>query len=159
MVVKLGDVLSCEGYCGYFEVDLLYDLDVDEFYFGEVNLCFFGVSLMMNLIIEVYVDMLLFFFYLFEYMDVDYELDIEVINLCWEWGYGEDEVWGQLIMLEILLDFEFFIVILCIGMWCLNYDGCVFFVCQGNDWVMMFDEFEVFYMWVVVLGDLCCEGV
>jgi hypothetical protein len=40
----------------------------------------------------------LFLFHLLEYMDVDYELDIEEINSRWARGYGEDEVWGQLIL-------------------------------------------------------------
>ena len=98
MVRKLGDVLSREGYRGYFEVDLLHDLDSDELYLGEVNPRLSGASPMTNLTTEAYADMPLFLFHLLEYMDVEYELDIEEINSRWERGYGEDEVWGQLII-------------------------------------------------------------
>jgi hypothetical protein len=35
-----------------------------------------------------------------EYMDVEYELDVDEINSRWERGYGEDEVWGQLMIWE-----------------------------------------------------------
>ena len=98
MVRKLGDVLSREGYRGYFEVDLLHDLDSDELYLGEVNPRLSGASPMTNLTTEAYADMPLFLFHLLEYMDVDYELDIEEINSRWERGYGEDEVWGQVII-------------------------------------------------------------
>ena len=97
MVRKLGDVLSREGYRGYFEVDLLHDLDSDELYLGEVNPRLSGASPMTNLTTEAYADMPLFLFHLLEYMDVEYELDIDEINSRWERGYGEDEVWGQLI--------------------------------------------------------------
>lgn len=84
MVAKLGDVLSREGYRGYFEVDLLHDLDADELYLGEVNPRLSGASPMTNLTTEAYADMPLFLFHLLEYMDVDYELDIEAINSRWE---------------------------------------------------------------------------
>lgn len=95
MVRKLGDVLRREGYCGYFEVDLLHDLDSDEFYLGEVNPRVSGVSTMTNLTTEAHADMPLFLFHLLEYMDVEYELDVEEINSRWERGYGEDEVLGS----------------------------------------------------------------
>lgn len=133
MVVKLGDVLSREGYRGYFEVDLLHDLDADELYLGEVNPRLSGASPMTNLTTEAYADMPLFLFHLLEYMDVDYELDIEAINSRWERGYGEDEVWGQLIMSETSPDLELFTATPRTGMWRLNHDGRVSFARQGND--------------------------
>ena len=95
---KLGDVLSREGYRGYFEVDLLHDLDSGELYLGEVNPRLSGASPMTNLTTEAYADMPLFLFHLLEYMDVEYEVDIEEINARWERGYGEDEVWSQVII-------------------------------------------------------------
>ena len=106
MVGKLGDVLSREGYRGYFEVDLLHDLDSDELYLGEVNPRLSGASPMTNLTTEAYADMPLFLFHLLEYMDVEYELDIDEINSRWERGYGEDEVWGQVIISETSPDVE-----------------------------------------------------
>lgn len=127
MVAKLGDVLSREGYRGYFEVDLLHDLDADELYLGEVNPRLSGASPMTNLTTEAYADMPLFLFHLLEYMDVDYELDIEAINSRWERGYGEDEVWGQLIMSETSPDLELFTATPRTGMWRLNHDGRVSF--------------------------------
>ncbi len=123
MVAKLGDVLSREGYRGYFEVDLLHDLDADELYLGEVNPRLSGASPMTNLTTEAYADMPLFLFHLLEYMDVDYELDIEAINSRWERGYGEDEVWGQLIMSETSPDLELFTATPRTGMWRLNTTG------------------------------------
>ena len=158
MVGKLGDVLGREGYRGYFEVDLLHDLDSDELYLGELNPRLSGVSPMTNLTTEAYADMPLFLFHLLEYMDVEYELDIEEINSRWERGYGEDEVWGQLIISETSPDVELFTATPHTGVWHLNDDGHVSFVRQGNDWATLLDESEAFYMRVASPGDVRCEG-
>ncbi len=158
MVRKLGDVLSREGYRGYFEVDLLHDLDANELYLGEVNPRLSGASPMTNLTTEAYADMPLFLFHLLEYMDVEYELDIEEINTRWERGYGEDEVWGQLIMSETSPELELFTSTPRTGVWRLHHDGSVSFARQGNDWATLLDESEAFYMRVAAPGDLRCEG-
>lgn len=158
MVRKLGDVLSSEGYRGYFEVDLLHDLDSDALYLGEVNPRVSGVSPMTNLTTEAYADMPLFLFHLLEYMDVDYELDIEEINGRWERGYGEDEVWGQVLIAETAPDVELFTATPRTGVWRAGDDGHVSFARSANDWASLIDESEAFYMRVAAPGDLRCEG-
>ncbi len=158
MVRKLGDVMSREGYLGYFEVDLLHDLDSDELYLGEVNPRLSGASPMTNLTTEAYADMPLFLFHLLEYMDVDYELDIEEINSRWERGYGEDEVWGQLIINETAPDVELFTATPRTGVYHLDDDGRVSFARQGNDWATLLNDCEAFYMRVAAPGELRCEG-
>jgi len=158
MVRKLGDVLGREGYRGYFEVDLLHDLESDELYLGEVNPRLSGASPMTNLTTEAYADMPLFLFHLLEYMDVEYELDIDEINSRWERGYGEDEVWGQLVISETSADLELFTAAPRTGVWHLDDDGRVSFARQGNDWDSLIDESEAFYMRVAAPGDLRCEG-
>jgi biotin carboxylase len=158
MVGKLGDVLHREGYRGYFEVDLLHDLDSDELYLGEVNPRLSGASPMTNLTTEAYADMPLFLFHLLEYMDVEYELDVDEINSRWERGYGEDEVWGQLIISETSPDVELFTKTPRTGVWHLDDDGRVSFARQGNDWATLLNGSEAFYMRVAAPGDLRCEG-
>jgi biotin carboxylase len=158
MVRKLGDVLRREGYRGYFEVDLLHDLDADVLYLGEVNPRLSGASPMTNLTTEAYADMPLFLFHLLEYMDVDYELDIDEINSRWERGYGDDEVWGQVIISETASDVELFTATPRTGVWRLDEEGRACFARQGNDWATLLDESEAFYMRVAAPGDLRCEG-
>lgn len=158
MVRKLGDVLSREGYRGYFEVDLLRDLDTDELYLGEVNPRLSGASPMTNLTTEAYADMPLFLFHLLEYLDVDYQLDIEEINARWERGYGEDEVWGQMIINETSPAVELFTSTPRTGVWRLSDDGRVAFVRPANDWTSVIDGSEAFYMRIAAPGDLRCEG-
>ncbi|MCB0930806.1 MAG: hypothetical protein KDB71_02765 [Mycobacterium sp.] len=158
MVRKLGDVLSREGYRGYFEVDLLRDLDSDELYLGEVNPRISGASPMTNLTTEAYADMPLFLFHLLEFMDVEYELDIDEINARWERGYGEDEVWGQAIIAETSPDFEIFTAAPSTGVYRLDEAGHVSFARAATDWETVADETEAFFMRVAAPGDLRCEG-
>ncbi|WNG85330.1 biotin carboxylase [Mycobacterium sp. ITM-2016-00317] len=158
MVGKLGDVLHRQGYRGYFEVDLLHDLDADQLYLGEVNPRLSGVSPMTNLTTEAYADMPLFLFHLLEYMDVDYELDIDEINARWERGYGENEVWGQLVLSETSPDVEIFTATPRTGVWHLHDDGHVSFARPGNDAATLLDESEAFYMRVAAPGEIRCEG-
>ncbi|MGC2652717.1 MAG: biotin carboxylase [Mycobacterium sp.] len=158
MVRKLGDVLSREGYRGYFEVDLLHDLDSDQLYLGELNPRLSGASPMTNLTTEAYADMPLFLFHLLEYMDVDYELDIDEINSRWERGYGEEEVWGQMIISETSQDVELFTATPRTGVWRINDDARVSFARRDSDWDSLIDGSEAFYMRIAAPGDLRCEG-
>ncbi len=158
MVRKMGDILSREGYRGYFEVDLLHDLDSDEIYLGELNPRLSGASPMTNLTTEAYADIPLFLFHLLEYMDVDYELDAEEINSRWERGYGEDEVWGQVILNETSPDVELFTTTPRTGVWRIDDDGRVSFARPANDWDSVVDGNEAFYMRIAAPGDLRCEG-
>ncbi len=159
MVRKLGNALSREGYRGgYFEVDLLHDLDSDELYLGEVNPRLSGASPMTNLTTEAYADIPLFLFHLLEYMDLEYELDIEEINSRWQRGYGEDEVWGQVVIAETSTDIELFTATPRTGVWRLDDDGHVSFARFANGWDSLMDESEAFYMRVAAPGDLRCEG-
>jgi biotin carboxylase len=158
MVRKLGEILSREGYRGYFEVDLLHDLDSDELYLGEVNPRLSGASPMTNLTTEAYADVPLFLFHLLEYMDVDYELDIEEINSRWERGYGEDEVWGQAIISETSPDVELFTSTPRTGVWRLHDNGRVSFARPANDWASVIDESEAFYMRIAAPGEIRAQG-
>jgi biotin carboxylase len=111
-----------------------------------------------NLTTEAYADMPLFLFHLLEYMDVEYELDVEEINSRWERGYGEDEVWGQLMIRETSPDLERFTATPRTGVWHLDDDGRISFARWGNDWDSLIDESEAFYMRVAEHGDYRCQG-
>ena len=139
-------------------MDLLRDLDSDELYLGEVNPRLSGASPMTNLTTEAYADMPLFLFHLLEYMDVEYELDIDEVNARWERGYGEDEVWGQVIMAETSPDVELFTATPGTGIYRLDEAGRVSFARPANDSASVADESEAFYMRIAAPGDLRCEG-
>jgi biotin carboxylase len=99
LVRRLGGRLGQEGYKGFFEVDVLVDLDTDEVYLGELNPRISGVSSMTNVTAGAYADIPLFLFHLLEYMDVDYTVDVAEINQRWR-DLASEDVWAQLIMKE-----------------------------------------------------------
>src|SRR5215216_6593705 len=83
LIRRLGDRLGAEGYRGFFEVDVLMDIDTNEVYLGELNPRISGASSITNVTAGAYADIPLFAFHLLEYLDVDFELDIDEINERW----------------------------------------------------------------------------
>jgi biotin carboxylase len=158
MVRKLGDQLGKEGYRGFFEVDLLHDIDSGELYLGELNPRVSGASSMTNVTAEAYADMPLFLFHLLEYMDVPYEIDVQEINERWGRGAGEDEVWSQLIIKETSPELELLTATPRTGVWQIDDDGRMNFARWGNDWHSLIDESEAFYLRVAAPGDYRYRG-
>ena len=52
---------------------------------------------MTNVSAGAYADMPLFLFHLLEYMDVDYEIDVEDVNQRWA-GQEASDAWSQLVL-------------------------------------------------------------
>ena len=96
---RLGDRLRDEGYKGFFEVDVLVDLDSDHVYLGELNPRISGASSMTNVTAGAYADIPLFLFHLLEFMNIDYQVDVDEINERWR-ELAAVDVWAQLIMKE-----------------------------------------------------------
>jgi len=94
---KFGEELRKLGYRGYFELDFLTDLDSGKVWLGEVNPRITGASSMTNLASFAHADAPLFLFHLLEYMDVDYELDVEELNARWSEPENIDS-WAQLVI-------------------------------------------------------------
>ena len=74
LVRRLGNRLGQEGYRGFFEVDVLVDLDSDEVYLGELNPRISGASAITNVTAGAYADVPLFLFHLLEFMGVEFFL-------------------------------------------------------------------------------------
>ena len=80
-------------------MDVLVDTDTDEVYLGELNPRISGASSITNVTAGAYADMPLFLFHLLEYMDVDFDLDVDEINERWE-ELASDDLWSQMIIKE-----------------------------------------------------------
>ena len=80
-------------------MDVLVDLDTDEIYLGELNPRISGASSITNVTAGAYADLPLFLFHVLEYMDVDYDIDIDEINERWR-ELAAVDVWSQLVMKE-----------------------------------------------------------
>lgn len=149
---QLGERLAAEGFRGFFEVDYLVDLDTDELYLGELNPRISGISSMTNVTAGAYADMPLFLFHLLEYLDVDYEVDIDEINERWSREESVD-VWSQIIIKETEDRLELLTQAPPTGIYRLDEQGSVSFRRWGNDWHSIMDESEAFYLRILAPGD------
>ena len=156
-VRRLGDRLRQEGYRGFFEVDVLVDLDSDQVYLGELNPRISGASSMTNVTAGAYADIPLFLFHLLEFMDVDYEVDVDEINERWR-DLAAVDVWAQLIMKEPVDSVERLLAAPRTGTWHLEDDGSLRFVGVTNDWHDVTHEDECFFLRVYGPGDYRFKG-
>jgi biotin carboxylase len=157
MTERLGARLAQEGYRGFFEVDFLVDRDTGELYLGELNPRVSGASSMTNVTAGAYADIPLFLFHLLEYMDVDYELDVDEINARWARTAAED-VWSQLIVKETSAEVELLTAAPRTGVYKLDDAGRISFARWANDWHNLIDETEAFYLQVAAPGDCRYKG-
>jgi biotin carboxylase len=157
LVRRLGGRLAQEGYIGFFEVDVLVDLDTNEVYLGELNPRISGVSSMTNVTAGAYADIPLFLFHLLEYMDVDYVIDVDEINERWR-ELAAVDVWSQLIMKEPNDSVERILAAPRTGTYHLNDDGSLHFVRVSYDWHEVTHEDEAFFLRVYAPGDYRFKG-
>ena len=157
LVRRLGGRLGQEGYKGFFEVDVLIDLDADEVYLGELNPRISGVSSMTNVTEGAYADIPLFLFHLLEYMDVDYAIDVDEINERWR-ELAALDVWAQLINKEPVDRVERILSAPRTGTYQLSPDGQLTFLRASHDWHQLTGEDECFFLRVYGAGDYRFKG-
>jgi hypothetical protein len=157
LIRRLGGRLGQEGYKGFFEVDILVDLDTDEVYLGELNPRISGVTSLSNVTEGAYADIPLFLFHLLEYMDVDYVIDVEEINERWR-DLAERDVWAQLVMKEPDDSVERILAAPRTGTYRLGPDGDLSFLRGSHDWHQLADEDECFFLRVYAPGDYRFKG-
>jgi biotin carboxylase len=154
---RLGDRLAKEGYRGLLEIDYLVDLDDGELYLGELNPRLSGISSMTNVSASAYEDMPLFLFHLLEYMDVDYEVDVDDINRRWS-SHDATDIWSQLVLKEPNDSVELLTGAPKTGIWRLGDPAGISFSRWGNDWHSLQDDTEGFYLRVLAAGDYRYKG-
>jgi hypothetical protein len=149
---RLGDRLAKEGYLGLLEVDYLVDVNTDQIYLGELNPRLSGISSMTTVSASAYADMPLFLFHLAEYLDLDYEVDVDEINRRW----GSDrltDVWGQIILKEPDDVLELLTETPRSGIWRLDEETGMTGGWPADDWHNLRDESEGFYLRILGPGD------
>jgi biotin carboxylase len=154
---KLGDRLAVEGYRGFLEIDYLADVDSGELYLGEINPRISGVTSMTNVTAGAYADAPLFLFHLLEYLDVDYEIDVDDINRRWAEASTID-VWSQIILKQNREGVEHLTEAPKTGIYRLDDAGRISFARWGHDWHSLHDEAEAFYLRVLGPGDYRYPG-
>jgi len=157
LVQRLGERLATEGYRGFFEVDVLSDVDTGDLYLGEINPRISGVSSMTNVTAGAYADLPLFCFHLLEFLDVDYVLDVADINHRWARAETVD-AWSQMIIKEVDDRVERLTLAPRTGIWRMEPDGGIEFSRWGNDWHSIVDETEAFFLRIIPPGDYRYRG-
>lgn len=154
MARKLGDQLYSEGYKGVFCTDFLLDTDTNEVYLGEINPRISGASPPTNLITSTYGGCPMFLFHLLEFMDVDYEIDIEEVQSRW----NHYDYWTQLILKQTEDKVERITKAPRSGIWTMDENGAIEFVRAGHNINALGDEQEAFYLRVYGEGEYCYHG-
>jgi biotin carboxylase len=157
MIRRLGDRLGTTGYRGFFEVDVLVDTDANQVYLGELNPRISGASAITNVTAGAYADMPLFAFHLLEFMDIDFDFDLDEINSRWE-KLAADDLWSQMIIKEISPDVEELETAAPTGQYSLDREGALVFRRTALDWHQLQSESEAFFLRIYGPGDYRWNG-
>ena len=147
----MGERLRAEGYRGYFELDFLADADSGEMYLGELNPRVTGASSITNVTAVAYGDMPLFLFHLLEFMDVEYEIDVDELNQRWAHPGNVDE-WTQFILKQTDEAVELITEAPSSGIWQMDGDRGIAFSRRDTDWHTVGDGSEAFYLRIATAG-------
>jgi hypothetical protein len=157
LVRRLGDRLAKEGYRGFFEVDVLVDTDTGEVYLGELNPRISGASSITNVTAGAYADVPLFLFHILEYMNVDFDLDVDEINERWE-ELASADVWSQMVMKETDDIVQRLTATPRTGQYSLDSSGRLVFRRSALDWHQLQNEREAFFLRIYGPGDYRWKG-
>ena len=155
--IAVGDRLRQEGYLGYFELDYLLDADSGDIWLGELNPRVTGASSITNVTAVAYGDMPLFLFHLLEFMDVDYQIDVDELNERWAQVHNLDE-WTQFILKQTEDATELLTGAPASGIWKQLPDGSIRFARRDTDWHTIADESEAFYLRIAGAGQYRYPG-
>ena len=154
MARRLGDRLYKEGYRGAFCMDFLIDTDTGHVYLGEINPRISGASPLTNLITSTYGGCPMFLFHMLEFMDVDWEVDLDKIQRRWD----EFDNWSQLILKYPKDRVDMITRAPASGIWQMNEAGAIKLVRKSIDWFLVSGENEAFYLRVYTAGDYRYKG-
>lgn len=157
LVRKVGEGLKSTGYRGFFEVDVLVDTDTDEVYLGELNPRISGASAITNVTAGAYADVPLFLFHLMEYLDVEFELDVDEINARWEELSGAD-VWSHMIIKETDDIVQYITHAPRTGKYFLDSKGKLQFSRSALDWHQLQNHKEAFFLRIYGVEDYRWKG-
>jgi biotin carboxylase len=153
----MGERLRREGYRGYFELDFLADESSGEMYLGELNPRVTGASSITNVTAVAYGDMPLFLFHLLEFMDVEYEIDVDELNDRWAHPGNIDD-WTQFILKQTDDRVERIVEAPASGVWSMGGDHSISYARRETDWHTMADEQEAFYLRIAGPGQYRYPG-
>ncbi len=152
-----GDQLRKEGYKGYFELDFLIDQDDQSIYLGELNPRVTGASSITNHAVFALADVPLFIFHILEWMDQDYELDVEEINKRWN-DIDNVDSWSQLVVKHTKDTIEYVTEAPKSGIYKMQANGTMLFDRMDTHRRHVELEEEAFFLRITRKGDYLYEG-
>ncbi len=152
-----GNQLRKEGYKGYFELDFLIDQDNGEIYLGELNPRVTGASSITNHAVFALADAPLFIFHILEWMDIEYELNVDALNKRWALQDNIDG-WSQLIIKHTENTIEFVTEAPKSGIWRMYDTGHIQFDRMDTHRRAVENENEAFFLRITRKGDYLYEG-
>lgn len=152
-----GNQLRKEGYKGYFELDFLIDQDNGEIYLGELNPRITGASSITNHAVFALADAPLHHFHILEWMDVDYELNVDSLNARWAKQENTDS-WSQLIIKHTKKTIEQVTSAPRSGIWQIFDNGHIRFNRMDTHRRAVESESEAFFLRITNTGDYLYEG-
>ncbi|UTW02217.1 biotin carboxylase [Amphritea atlantica] len=154
MVKAMGDKLYENGYRGTFCFDYLVDTDDGEVYLGEINPRISGASPLTNLVTSKYGGIPLMLIHLLEFMDVDFEIDVDEIQKRW----ADFDTWTQLVLKHTEDRVRLITKAPQSGIWRMQDDGSIEFMRHSIDWGNVADNNDAFYLRVYGEGDYSYLG-
>ena len=154
---QFGNQLRKEGYKGYFELDFLIDQDDQSIYLGELNPRITGASSITNHAVFALSDVPLFIFHILEWMDQDYELDVDAINRRWADTDNIDS-WSQLVVKHTQDTIEYVTEAPRSGIWKMQSDGSMLFDRMDTHRRYVELDEEAFFLRIIRKGDYLYEG-
>ncbi len=152
-----GDQLRKEGYKGYFELDFLIDQDNGQIYLGELNPRVTGASSITNHAVFALADAPLFVFHILEWMNVDYQLNVNAINARWAKQENIDG-WSQLIIKHTEDTIEYVTEAPISGIYKMFDNGHIQFDRMDTHRRAVETENEAFFLRITQKGDYLYEG-
>jgi hypothetical protein len=155
--IAMGERLRKEGYSGYFELDFLLDANTGDLWLGELNPRVTGASSITNVTAVAYGDMPLFLFHLLEFMDVEFEIDVDELNERWAQVHNLDE-WTQFILKQTEEVTELITSAPASGIWRQKDGAAISYARRDTDWHTIADESEAFYLRIASTGQYRYPG-
>lgn len=152
-----GNQLRKEGYKGYFELDFLIDQDNGEIYLGELNPRVTGASSITNHAVFALADAPLFIFHILEWMNIEYDLDVEAINERWAKQENIDS-WSQIVVKHTKETIEYVTDAPRSGIYRMYDTGHIQFDRMDTHRRAVENENEAFFLRITKKGDYLYEG-
>jgi hypothetical protein len=149
----VGEQLRRDGHRGWFELELLVDLDGDAVFAGEVQPRLTAACSLANVAAVARDDTPLVLFHLLEFLDVEHEIDVDELDARWA-EVDPADGWGWLTVPEGAPSDEPIAAAPRSGVWRVEPDARAGIRCRRRelDWRSLEDESEAFFLRVARKG-------